>query len=150
VVGSVVRTAPALLSDRARDGRLQVLRVLPRQPEGGDQDARLWANWTPTPKPAVAVLAVRAAVPAAAAAPASVPIAPSVVVPAPPFRVLGRYADEAGEGVVLIGADGNVVLARAGDKPHNDYQVESISGNLMVLSYLPLNQKQAIDIGIAK
>jgi len=51
---------------------------------------------------------------------------------------------------VLLGPDGGVLLAQAGEKLGDDYRVESLAGNVMVLSYLPLNLRQTIDIGIAK
>ena len=123
----------------------QSLRQLPRQDWADLAGSRLWQGAAPPAE----------ATPAPKALPQVPPQAPPLPVPPPaptppPFRLLGRYVDGDREGVVLLGADASVLLAHAGEKLGDDYWVESLAGNVMVLSYLPLNLRQTMDIGIAK
>ena len=126
----------------------QVLRVLPRRvmdATPGDGGA-LWALPPAAPPPVP---------PPRNVAPAPVAVA-SVAAPAPaaapplPFRLIGRYADGEREGVVLQGPEGEVFIAHAGETLAGNYRVESLSGNLMVLHYLPLDLRQTMDIGVAR
>jgi hypothetical protein len=66
--------------------------------------------------------------------------------PAMPFRVLGRYVDAGEETVFLQHAERNIV-ARLGDVLSEQYKVESVSGGVLTLTYLPLNLRQTLDIG---
>jgi hypothetical protein len=71
------------------------------------------------------------------------PEAPPPTAPPAPIKLLGRY-EEAGTGGVAVFAlfnDQNVVL-RAGETVGTDWRVDAIEGNQVVLTYLPLGQKQ--------
>lgn len=76
----------------------------------------------------------------------AVPPAPPVQPPAIPFRVLGRYQDSGDETVFLQHGDLNLAV-RAGDVLNEHYKVESISGGVLTLIYLPLNLRQTLAIG---
>lgn len=126
----------------------QVLRVLPRRvmdaapADGG----ALWALPPAAPAPVPPPRNVARAPATVDAAPAPAPAA----APPLPFRLIGRYADGEREGVVLQGPEGEVFIAHAGETLAGNYRVESLSGNLMVLHYLPLDLRQTMDIGVAR
>ncbi len=156
VVGAVQRAGPAPAppgdGSTAGSGRSwsvgraapQVLRIIPRRADADADAGQLWRLDPPAPTPAPAS-APRVAAPPPAAAPA-VPLAP--VARPLPFRMLGRYADAERVGVILMGPDGQVLIAHVGDLLASDYRVETIAGNTMVLTYLPLKLQQSLDIGI--
>ena len=152
VVQSVPRAASgsptALRSGQTVPGPAQseVLRLLPRraiEAAPGD-DGLLWAM-PPSVAPSVPPPGRVAPAPAAVAAAPAPPAAPAL-----PFRLVGRYAESGREGVVLQGPEGEVFLAHAGETLAGNYRVESLSGNLMVLHYLPLDLRQTMDIGVAR
>jgi hypothetical protein len=84
------------------------------------------------------------------ATPASAPMTEPTAPQAPPlvFKVLGRYIDTDGEAVFLQHNDQNLV-ARAGETLLDQYKVEKIAGSSMTLLFLPLNQKQVLELGAA-
>lgn len=139
---------PVALAADAGQRQPTVLRIAPRRADADADAGRLWQF---APPPVVA---------AAAPAPASRPTTPQPpppppppaepVAPALPFKLLGRYADGSRVGVILQGADGGVLLAHAGDTLAGQYRVDTIAGNAMVLTYLPLNLHQTMDIGISR
>lgn len=133
--------APVALPDPGR-----VLPLLPRRADdltaGGG--GALWALPPATPALAAPPRSVAPAPVVVAAAP------PPPAAPALPFRFIGRYAEGGREGVVLQGAEGDVFIAHAGETLAGNYRVESLSGNLMVLLYLPLDLRQTMDIGIVR
>ena len=140
-----VASRPAALTSPAGPavGLGQVLRVQPRH--AMDTTHSAGALWALPPPPAPPPLRGAPQVaPAASAAPAP------VAAPALPFRLLGRYAEGGREGVVLQGPEGEVFIAHAGETLAGNYRVESLSGNLMVLHYLPLDLRQIMDIGVAR
>lgn len=84
-------------------------------------------------------------------APARPSPAPAVVeraapqLPSLPFRVLGRFVDESGPGVFLQHNDRNLVV-RVGDNVADHYVVEALNEDAVTLRYLPLNQRQTLDL----
>lgn len=92
------------------------------------------------PLPSPAPVPVRAA----EAPPAPPPPPPPP--PAPPFRVLGRYVDEAGAAVFLQQGD-RALVARVGDLLDGRYRVESLSAAGLTLIALPTNQQHTLPIG---
>ena len=90
--------------------------------------------------------AVPPAPPASAVAvpPVQAPVveAPKVV-PAPAFRVVGRYLDS-GRSRLFVVVDGRNVVVGAGDKIGGDYQVDAISDTELTVHYLPMNVAQSI------
>ena len=103
----------------------------------GDGEGGLFAteSWAPpAPKPAKAApLAVVQAEP------------PPPTAPAVPLKLLGRYEETTQTGakvaVFALFNDQNVVL-RAGETIGTDWRVDAIEANQVVLTYLPLGQKQ--------
>ena len=75
---------------------------------------------------------------------------PAPVAPPVPYRMIGRYADEDRVGVILQSPDGKVVIAHAGQTLGDQYRVDTITDNVMVLTYLPLNLPQSMDVGITQ
>lgn len=156
VVQPTARRAPVVDAARADESQRSksitttptVLRIAsrPAEPDAGDDGSGLWLR-AEVARPASAPRA-RPITPMPAPPPvAPAPIAPAL--PALPFRLLGRYADAGRAGVILQGADGQVLIAHAGEKLAEQYRVDAIAGNAMMLTYLPLNLPQSMDIGIS-
>jgi hypothetical protein len=80
-----------------------------------------------------------------AVAPREQPTAPAQAPPLP-FRVLGRYVEDGKVAVFLQFRDQNLVV-RAGDTVAGHYTVERIEGSAMTLLYVPLKQRQTMDVG---
>lgn len=145
VVQNAARPAAAAPPRPARGpADSEVLPLVARVAEARQADGRLWQprgapvappspRMPPPPPPPLAGLE------------ATVPAAPPL-----PFRMLGRYADGAKEGVILQGPDGAVLIAHPGETLGDNYRVESVAGNILVLSYLPLMLRQTMDIGITR
>lgn len=74
--------------------------------------------------------------------------APAPQAPALPFQVLGRYENDGDKAVFLQYNDRNLV-ARVGDTIDDLYQVESLQDGVLTLVYLPLHQKQTLQVGSA-
>lgn len=76
------------------------------------------------------------------------PLPESPSAPALPFQFMGRY-EEGGKSIVfLLQADQSWVV-REGDTFAETYKVEQIASNVIHLRYLPLNEVQVLDIGVA-
>ena len=63
-----------------------------------------------------------------------------------PFRFFGRMVDN-GTTVVFLNRQDDVYAVKAGDTIDGVYRVEGISGSEVVLTYLPLKQRQTLPIG---
>jgi hypothetical protein len=80
------------------------------------------------------------------------PPAAAVVKPAPPrapplpFQFFGRMVEN-GTTMVFLNRQDDVFAVKAGDTIGNTYRVEEINGSEIVLTYLPLKQRQALPIG---
>lgn len=123
-------------SGRKKAASVDVLAIRPRgaEPDASDPFATGFRTARATPSKA-AVVAFK---PPAITAPPSIP--------ALPFRVLGRYVD-GGEDTVFLQFGEQNMVARVGDVLNEQYKVESISAGVLTLIYLPLNQRQTLDIG---
>lgn len=80
--------------------------------------------------------------PVRVAAPA--PEAPQA--PPVPFRVLGKFVENGVAGVFVLYND-RTLAARTGDRLTEDYEVASITDQIMTVRYLPLNVTQDISAG---
>ncbi|NRR32270.1 hypothetical protein HSX11_19010 [Oxalobacteraceae bacterium] len=82
------------------------------------------------------------------AAPQSQPSAKQAAASAPPlpFQFLGRFAED-GKAAYFLQIDGRNVVARAGEKIDDSYVLDSVSGDTLNFTYLPLNQKQTLVVG---
>lgn len=85
-------------------------------------------NWQPPPPPA-------------ARRKPEAPRAPPL-----PFRFFGRLVDN-GTTVVFLNRQDDVYAVKVGDTLDGAYRVEDISGSEVVLTYLPLKQRQTLPIG---
>lgn len=74
------------------------------------------------------------------------PPPPPPQAPPLPFGFMGRY-DDGVKPVFLLTRGDLVLTASIGDRLDGSYQLESMQGNALVINYLPLNQKQTLDVG---
>ncbi|MDC8758642.1 hypothetical protein [Janthinobacterium fluminis] len=115
------------------------LRIEPRHDDSDLGNVFAKQSWQPeTPKKIM--LAQAAAQPAAKGAGAA-PGAPPL-----PFQFLGRFVDE-GRAAYFLQAQGRNVVARVGEKVDEHYILDSVSGDALHFTYLPLNQQQALVVG---
>lgn len=89
-----------------------------------------------------------ATAPAATADQVELPL-PAPQAPPLPFKVLGRYVD-AEKVKIFLQHDGQDLVVQVGDSIADLYQVESLNGGVLTLLYVPLNQKQTLDVGADK
>jgi len=114
--------------------KLQRPRAL--DPDGDPFGARSFKPAPPkiTPQAAQAALAV-------AAPPPPPPQAPPL-----PFVYMGRLSEESNSTVFLTLGDRNLVV-KPGDTIDNTYKLEEVGDSAIVLTYLPMNQRQILPIG---
>jgi len=72
------------------------------------------------------------------------PAAPQA--PPVPFRVLGKFVENGIAGVFVLYND-RTLAARAGDRLTENYEVASITDQIMTVRYLPLNVTQDVSAG---
>lgn len=77
------------------------------------------------------------------------PPPPPASAPPLPFSYLGKYIDNKEIVVFLSSADQNFAV-RQGDVVNGNYRIDEITPPTMTITYLPLNQKQTLEIGRAK
>jgi hypothetical protein len=82
----------------------------------------------------------------AAALAAAQPAPPPPMAPPLPFVYMGRLAEEQNTTVFLVMGDRNLVV-KPGDVIDNTYKIEEVGESAMVLTYLPMNQRQTLPIG---
>ncbi|WP_429574098.1 hypothetical protein [Paraburkholderia sp. UCT70] len=90
------------------------------------------SSWLPPPPPPVAA-------PPAPPDPVAPPTAPPV-----PFTYLGELDAKTAKPQVFLSAGDRLLIVSPGDVVDGQYRVESISENDMVLTYLPLDQRQVL------
>jgi hypothetical protein len=119
-----------------------VLRLQPRETligngkdafNAGESDAFATRNWTPPPPPPP---------PPEPAPPPPPPSAPPL-----PFTYIGKALEE-GEWEVYLARGDRTWIAHNQDVIDGSYRIESIRPPLMILTYLPLNQVQQLNIGV--
>lgn len=79
--------------------------------------------------------------------PQPAPQAQQPVAPPLPFTVIGTYAEEGGSTVYFLQQGDRVHDARAGDVIDGTYAVNGESGGMLMLTYLPLDQQQSLQVG---
>jgi len=84
--------------------------------------------------------------PASTAAAATAPPPPPPQAPPLPFAYIGRLAEDRDTTVFLSQGDRNIV-AKPGDVIDNTYKVEEVNDRAVVLTYLPLSQRQSLSTG---
>lgn len=65
-----------------------------------------------------------------------------------PFKVIGHAIDD-GRMAVFLQYNEQSLIARAGDLLIDQYKVEQVSDAAVVLTFLPLNQRQTLDLAAA-
>jgi hypothetical protein len=75
-------------------------------------------------------------------------LAPTPAAPPLPFTYIGRYEDQARPLIFLLWGD-RLLLVRAGDVIDGTYRVDAISESVLNVTFLPLQIRQILDIGIA-
>jgi hypothetical protein len=96
-------------------------------------------SFKPAP-PKITPQAAQAAL-AAAAPPPPPPQAPPL-----PFVYMGRLSEDSSSTVFLTLGDRNLVV-KPGDTIDNTYKLEEVGESAIVLTYLPMNQRQTLPIG---
>ena len=74
------------------------------------------------------------------------PPPPPPQAPPLPFIYMGRLDEEQNTTVFLTAGDRNLVV-KSGDLIDNTYKVEQVTESSVVLTYLPMNQRQTLAIG---
>lgn len=64
-----------------------------------------------------------------------------------PFVYIGKLAEEGEKVVILLAKQDRSYTVREGDVLDNIYRVDEVRAPVMILTYLPLNIKQTIQIG---
>lgn len=130
---TTTQPAPAAAPDA--EVRQTALAPEPRQAlDGKTPDLFKSASWFVPPPPP----------PPQAAIPPPPPPPPQA--PPLPFSFMGRY-DDGVKAVFLLARGDLVMLASVGEKLDGSYQLEALQGDSLVINYLPLNQKQTLDVG---
>lgn len=128
-------TQPVLATTSDGEERQDALAPEPRQAfEGQTPDLFKSSSWFVPPPPP----------PSQSSIPPPPPPPPQA--PPLPFSFMGRYDD--GVKAIFVLARGDLVmLASVGEKLDGSYQLEALQGDSLVINYLPLNQKQTLDVG---
>jgi len=77
---------------------------------------------------------------------AQVEVAPQA--PTLPFKYFGKYVEDGNTQVFLQTLEQDWVV-KIGDTIQKTYKLEEINSSVLTFTYLPLNQKQTLDIGAA-
>jgi hypothetical protein len=103
--------------------------------ESASKDPFAARGWLPPPPPPPPPL------PEAAPAPPPPPTAPPV-----PFRFVGLLEEKASKPAAFIAKGDALFVVHVGDVVESTYRVESFNSSQVVITYLPLQQRQTIDV----
>jgi hypothetical protein len=92
-------------------------------------------GWLPPPPPPLP------AAPAAAAPPPPPPTAPPI-----PFRFVGLIEEKSAKPAAFIAKGEALYVVHVGDVVETNYRVESFNSAQVVVTYLPLQQRQTIEV----
>ena len=143
----VVATAAPVVAAASAAARAQlepgfVLGNRERAIPGRDGDAFANLQWLPPARPAPAPVVVAAPPPPAPAAPAPAPVAPPM-----PFAFVGMLEKGALKPQAFLSKGDALLVVAAGDLLENKtYRVDSLTPQELVMTYLPLNIKQSINV----
>lgn len=115
-----------------------VTTLLPQPRAGLQHKPRDLFHIEPPPRPVVA------SVSPAALAPPPPPMAPPL-----PYTYMGKLAEQ-GQFSVFLTRNGKPYVARPGDVLDGQYRVDAIDPPVLELTYLPLAQKQTLNIGTTR
>jgi hypothetical protein len=129
-------TVPVAAPTGAPAPEPEIAALLPRGQAGQASDLFPPQDWRAPPS-----------VPAAAAPRRAAPSAPPVPVAPPlPFTVLGKKLED-GRWEVFLATRERTYVVRESDTIERAYRVESIAPPALVLTYLPLGERQTLAIG---
>ena len=136
--GAPPRAGAAAESDGERELRIDRVERKAGAAEGKGDDPFARIDWNPpapkVPRPAAI----------AAAAPPPRPVAPPI-----PYSYFGMSIQD-GRTVVFVTRQERTFLLAVGEVIENNYRVEEIRPTEVVLTYIPLNERQVMMIGTAK
>jgi hypothetical protein len=126
------RPAPPARVALSDESRLPL--ALMHRPESGDDAVNVFAakSWYVAPPPP----------PPPKPRPPPPPTAPPL-----PFTFLGKYQESPGHLVIFLVKGDKVYTVIAGDVIDGTYRVDGIKGDVLALTYLPLNITQTLDTG---
>jgi hypothetical protein len=101
-----------------------------------DKDPFAARGWLPPAPPPLPVSAIQAAPP-----PAPPPTAPPV-----PFRFVGLIEEKTAKPAAFIAKGDALFVVHVGDVVESTYRVESFDSAQVVVTYLPLQQRQTIEV----
>jgi len=101
-----------------------------------DKDPFAARGWLPPPPPPLPVSAIEAA-PALAPPPTAPPV---------PFRFVGLIEEKSAKPAAFIAKGDALFVVHVGDVVENTYRVESFDSAQVVVTYLPLQQRQTIEV----
>jgi hypothetical protein len=138
--GAASPVAEPVTKDRAAAGapRAQAAPALalnrPRQAPGEEPVTDLFSgrSWVPPPPPA----------PVAPPAPPPEPMAPAL-----PFTYVGMMESDEAKPIVYLARGERLLAVSEGDLVDQEYRIQSLTNNEVVLVYVPLGQTQTIRIG---
>ena len=76
-------------------------------------------------------------------------IRPVPVAPPLPFTYVGKLLQQGKSSTVFLERQNRIFLVREGDAIDANYRVDTIKAPVMILTYLPLDIKQTVQIGEA-
>jgi hypothetical protein len=118
------REVPAREGAKAPD-EVMIAAIHERKPAGEVRDFFAPDDWTRT----------------SPAAPPPAPTAPPL-----PYKVLGKKLED-GAWQVFLTQDDNVHIVKQGDLLDDRYRIEKIEPPVLVMTYIPLNERQTLAIG---
>ncbi len=138
----VERGARAASELRPGDPAPSVLALerLVRAPFDASVAARIALAWEPPPPPPPA---------SKTRAELHPPAPPPPKPPALPFKVIGRFSDGLASAAIVQSGPATLVL-RKGDVVERNYRIDDVNDKEVMLTYLPLQAAQTLDLGEAR
>ncbi len=105
-----------------------------RVAQGARSDPFAPHGWTPPPPPPLPVVVVPP------------PPPPPPTAPPVPFKFIGQIEDKAAKPAAFITKGNALFVVHVGDVVESTYRIESFNAAQVVVTYLPLKQRQTIDV----
>lgn len=151
----VSEPAPGAKEEVMQPTREAVTPAAPREPASAAMPAVEDTAWLPKPRLALTESPTDLFYieppprPATERAPVAVAPPPAPMAPPLPYTYMGKLSDQ-GELAVFLTRNGKPYVARPGDVLDGQYRVDAIRPPVLELTYLPLEQKQTLNIGIIR
>lgn len=129
VVEAVDIRAPAIRSGSLKPAeQVNILELKPRRAAGDSKALFASATWTPPPRPA-------------AVAPVAPPTAPPL-----PFTYVGKRLED-GVWHVYVSRGDQTLIVREQQTIDSTYRIDAVKPPQMILTYLPMDERQTMSIG---